>query len=210
MVDYLTTEEQQAEAIKKWLRENGMALLLGAVLGLAAVFGWRTWTAYQRAQAEGASGLYAQMMVSLEQGESAQARQAAQRILDEYTSTGYAFFSALALAGLAVEDGDLETARGRLEWALENAPDQALAYITRVRLARVLLAQGQPGQARAILDTPAPTGMEGLQGEVRGDVAAAMGDNKLARESYAAALAGSAAPADRERIQMKLDELPEV
>ncbi|MGU3844696.1 YfgM family protein, partial [Vibrio diabolicus] len=35
------TEEQQVEAIKDWWKENGKAVIIGAVVGLGGLFGWR-------------------------------------------------------------------------------------------------------------------------------------------------------------------------
>ncbi|PAR85254.1 YfgM family protein, partial [Vibrio cholerae] len=35
------TEEQQVEAIKDWWKENGKAVIFGAVIGLGGLFGWR-------------------------------------------------------------------------------------------------------------------------------------------------------------------------
>ena len=44
MVDIIEgyeTEEQQVEAIKKWWKANGNTLIIGAVVGLAGLWGWR-------------------------------------------------------------------------------------------------------------------------------------------------------------------------
>ena len=35
------SEEQQVEAIKDWWKENGKAVIFGAVIGLGGLFGWR-------------------------------------------------------------------------------------------------------------------------------------------------------------------------
>ena len=34
------TEEQQAERLRQWWRENGRSVLTGLVLGIAIVVGW--------------------------------------------------------------------------------------------------------------------------------------------------------------------------
>ena len=36
-------EEEQIEAIRNWWKENGRSVIAGAVLGLAAIFGWQGW-----------------------------------------------------------------------------------------------------------------------------------------------------------------------
>ena len=39
----LRTEEEQVEALKSWWKENGKSLIMGVVIAVAAVFGWRGW-----------------------------------------------------------------------------------------------------------------------------------------------------------------------
>ena len=42
-MDAFETEEQQVEALKKWLNEYGMSIIIGLVLGLGGLFGYRYW-----------------------------------------------------------------------------------------------------------------------------------------------------------------------
>ena len=37
------TDEEKVEAIRKWWRENGTAVVAGLVLGLAGLIGWQYW-----------------------------------------------------------------------------------------------------------------------------------------------------------------------
>ncbi len=37
----LRTEEEQIEAIKRWWKENGVSLLIGAAIAAAGVFAWK-------------------------------------------------------------------------------------------------------------------------------------------------------------------------
>jgi predicted negative regulator of RcsB-dependent stress response len=41
IIEGYETEEQQVDAIKKWWHENGTMLIVGAVVGLAGLWGWR-------------------------------------------------------------------------------------------------------------------------------------------------------------------------
>ena len=40
-MDVYKTEEEQVEAIKKWWNENGKSIIVGIVVGITAIFGWR-------------------------------------------------------------------------------------------------------------------------------------------------------------------------
>ena len=65
MVDY-DTEEEQLEAIKRWWRENGVGVILGVVVGLGALAGWKGWTWYQNEQAMAASAIYDEVTTALD------------------------------------------------------------------------------------------------------------------------------------------------
>ena len=58
MADY-ETEEEQVEALKDWWKQNGLAVIGGAVLGISALLGWRGWNWHQENQANEASDIFA-------------------------------------------------------------------------------------------------------------------------------------------------------
>ena len=64
-MDVYTTEEQQVEAIKKWWKENGKAVVIGAIIGLGGLYGWRYYQAEQDQQMERASDAYVQVVEAM-------------------------------------------------------------------------------------------------------------------------------------------------
>ena len=60
------TDEEQLEALKKWWAENGKAVLVGVVLGLGAIFGWRGWISHEQGRSEAASALYEEVINAIE------------------------------------------------------------------------------------------------------------------------------------------------
>ncbi|MBK1649657.1 YfgM family protein [Rhabdochromatium marinum] len=66
MVD-LQTDEEKAEAIKKWWKENGIAVISGVAIGLAAIYGWRAWTNYQEQIGQQASLAFEELLVTVSQ-----------------------------------------------------------------------------------------------------------------------------------------------
>jgi predicted negative regulator of RcsB-dependent stress response len=206
-VEVLKTEEEQIEAIKRWLRENGSSIVVGIVLGLGAVFGWRGWTAYQQHRAGEGSLAFERLMAAVQAGQPAKAQEVGERILHDYGGSAYAFFSAMMLSRVELDGGDLAAARSRLEWAMRHLPEPSLEPMVRLRLAAVVLAQGQASEALQLVDRPAPPTYAAGYEELKGDIRLALGDHRQARTAYEAALA-AATTADRARIQMKLDDLP--
>jgi predicted negative regulator of RcsB-dependent stress response len=207
-VEGLKTEEEQVEAIRQWIRDNGKSVLVGVALGLAAVFGWRQWAGYRQSQAAQASSGFERMVAAAASDQTLQARELGERVLHDYGGTAYGFFSALTLSSLDLDKGDLSAAQARLEWAQQHLPDKSLEPVVRLRLAAVLLARGEGKKALVLVDRPVPGAFAARRQEIKGDIEMALGDRREARTAYAAALAAADA-ADRSRIQMKLDDVPE-
>jgi predicted negative regulator of RcsB-dependent stress response len=204
-MDTLTTEEQQLATIKQWWKENGSSIVTGVVLGLAVLFGGKAWFAYQERNAQSASNIYAVMLGALQAGDALNAGEKAGMLLADYGNTPYAALGALALARVRLEEGQLDAARGQLQWVLDNSDSETFRDIARLRLARVLLASGDLDAAAATAAQAASArSFDALFTEVRGDIQRARGDLLAASNDYQQALA--AMPMDsqqRELLQLK-------
>ncbi len=201
------TEEQQVEAIKKWWKENGKAVIAGLVIGFAALFGWRYWSEHREEQAQAASDLYAQTLAQLQQGKTEEGAMRAGKVAEQYQGTVYGPLARLALAKAAVQAGDTAGARKHLESAMNNAEPEALRHVARLRLARLLIADGELDAALALLDQAEPGAFEALYRESKGDIYLARGERQRASELYRAALAGIAPDSPyRSRLEMKIDD----
>lgn len=202
------SEQEQVEALKKWWKENGKAVLAGVVLGLGILFGGRAWIDYRDTQAEKASGQYAQLMAAKERGDAAMAVQKGEEILKDYSSTPYAALAALALAEVKREQGDLAAARTQLQWVTDNAKQAGIKHVARLRLGRVLISEGNPDAALALVPAGDAEGFTAAYEELKGDAYVAKGDVAQARTAYQRALdALEPAAPNRALLQMKLDDL---
>lgn len=210
----LRTEEEQLEALKRWWKENGRASVLGIVVAIAIVVGWRGWQDHQQNFAEQGSVLYQNLVAatavapgqSLSEENRKTAEHLAGRLKEEFADLAYSQYAALWLAKNAVEQNDLAVAQQELQWVLDSDPEQPLLKVTQLRLARVLLAKGEPEQALEQLQgAPAP-GFETSFYEVQGDIYKAMERDAEARQAYQNALASLQAD-QRPLLAMKLDDL---
>jgi predicted negative regulator of RcsB-dependent stress response len=201
------TDEEQLEAIKKWWKENGRSVIAGVVIGLGAILGWRGWQWYETNRAEAASALYERAMDALEAKQFAAVNEAAEELKTDYDDTAYAGLGMLAAAWGAVEQDDLAVAQRRLSWAAENAQQEGVRYIARIRLARVLTAAEDYDAALKALDSELPPSYRGLGEEIKGDVYVARGETALAKTAYRNALNAPTGPADRATLEMKLNDL---
>ncbi len=203
----LETDEEKVEAIKRWWKANGFAVIAGAVLGLGLVVGWRSWVEYRTNVAQRGSMAFEQLLMSADAGDTASAQQQVDAIIDDFGATPYAMFAELTRARVALAADDAVGAQAALRAAIDQAPNRTLARLAALRLARVQIDRGDLAAATDTIDTHA--GGAAFAGDfdaLRGDIAIAEGRIEDARSAYQSALiAGAGNP---RLIQLKLQDLP--
>lgn len=206
MVD--RTDEEQIEAIKEWWRENGTAIVVGIVIGIAALFGWRGWIEYQDNRAREASSLYQEMLAARASAQDEPPQEIGERLMADFSDTPYAGLAALLLAQEAVNNDDLKTAEGHLRQALKSLNEASLTHVVRLRLVRVLLAQDEYDAALALINQTDFGRFTAEYEALRGDILLARDDIAGARDAYRLALANMPPQAGgRGPLQMKLESL---
>ncbi len=188
-LDVTRTEEEQIEALKKWWAENGWALVGGVVIGLGAIFGWRGWQAHQAQLAEEASDIYVQIVSDVRVQQYASARDHAEELIQNYGSTTYAQFATLMLAKLDSEAGDIDSALNHLQRVLDEADEEALKYLAKIRMGRLLLDSGKPEEALALVENSGPGKYVVAYEELKGDIYTRLGRTADAHNAYKLALA---------------------
>jgi len=211
-VDVYTTEEQQVEAIKKWWKENKLSVIGGVVIGIAALWGGRTWIAGQDAHSEAASDIYQIMMSKMSDGALEEAAMDGSALLGQFNDTPYAALASLALAKIKLEQGDAAAASSHLNWAISNTEQDGVKKVARLRLAKLLLAEGNYSAALAQLNSATALGsFEAAYEQLKGDIYVADGKPDQARSAYLRALSVMEPTAPgRGLLQMKLDDLGHV
>jgi predicted negative regulator of RcsB-dependent stress response len=199
---------EQGERVQQWLRQNGLSIAIGIVMGLVAIFGWQQWRNHNATREMEASNLYQQLQTALASGKAGEAGQLADRLEKDYAKSTYAVLAASDSAQRQVEDKQLDKALASLQWARNHVGDNPLKPLIELRTAKVQMAAGKASDALTTLDGVAATGYEALRQELRGDALVKLGRAEDARKAYRAALAamGEDAP-QRAALQLKLDDL---
>lgn len=216
-MEVYTTEDEQVEAIKRWLRDNGRQILTGALIAAVAAFGVYSWKQRQLHQTTNASIEYQSLLHAAQQAESnptketlATAQHFADSLKNDFTGTTYAQFAALFKAKLAVRSNDLTQAESELRWVLEHKPSADIKALTTLRLARVLVAKGDSAGASALLDDKDAGSYAAGYAQLRGDIAFSAGDNERARAEFEKAQqleSKMTQPANDPLLEMKLRDL---
>ncbi|MDH5326217.1 MAG: tetratricopeptide repeat protein [Gammaproteobacteria bacterium] len=202
------TEEQQVEALKKWWKDNGKSVIGGVLLGIGVLLGGQAWLKSHYSHIEVASAEYELMSQEVGKSNFTKAEELGASLLGQYADTAYAPFAALLMAKIKVEQQDLVAAKTHLNWAISNTDDVDLQHVARLRLMRVLLAEGNADEALSLQDSVQKGGFAAAYEEVKGDIYVAKGEIDQARSAYAMALQ-KLEPDSRARnfIEMKLDDL---
>jgi predicted negative regulator of RcsB-dependent stress response len=202
LVEEYLSERQQIEAVRGWVRENAPWAVAGVLIGVAALVGWQQYQAWQERTAQGGAEKYAATVAALGRNDADAAGKLAKELHDHYARTPYGDMASLAIARYDVETGKLAEAATLLGQVLGDTRDPDLKVVVRLRLARVLHAEGKPEEALATLaagpaDSPA-------YADVRGDVLGGKGDAAGALTAWRAALAAKDLDAAaRQLIELK-------
>ncbi len=210
------SEEQQIENIKRWWKQYGTAVILACVLVGAGFFGWNQYQNVQERKAKEGSELYQRFVLATEQyaeqGQGAVPQQLtgmAEQIVDEFGNTLYADFARLYLARLAVEGGEPQHERAleMLSAVADNGATEEIRAIGRLRLGRVMAAQGQAEEAISLLSSNVPAAFTSAYAEARGDILLGQQRFPEARTAYQAAMQNMTDPRSPRRslMQLKID-----
>ena len=208
MVDTYTPHDQ-GEVVKKWLQDNGSAIVMGLVLAFGGLFGFKQWQSWQETNRQQASYEFEVMGQLLARNQLDEAMTNFQVLKDDHGKSPYASMAALQMARARLEVNQPDLAIGLYEFVVDNGHPKALQGVARERLARVLLDQGQPEEALKVLDGADDiSGFEARFAEVRGDILFSQGRNDEAVSAYQESLDQLEAGAgDREKLVMKLESL---
>jgi predicted negative regulator of RcsB-dependent stress response len=122
------------------------------------------------------------------QRDAKRARDLAGELIEKYSATAYAGMGALLAARVQVDAGDAKSARLQLAWAAENAKDNGLRELARLRLATLMLDDKAYDDAMKQLAAEPAAAFAPRFAELRGDVFAAQGKTAEARNAYDLAL----------------------
>lgn len=200
-------EDEQVEALSRWLKKNGPGILTGIGLGLAVVVGWNTWLAYQANQQEQASALFEAVSQAANNRDAGELQLRSEALLDDFGDTTYAQLARLILARASLEQDDTAAAITYLQQIIAGN-DVELQDIARLRLARIFIAEDRLDEARLQIDGVQNISFSAEQDELRGDLHVARNEPDLARDAYQAALAALGESPNRTLVEMKLDSLP--
>lgn len=204
---YDLEEQEQLASLKAFWAKYGNVLTWVVIAALAAYAGYNYWNAHVRAQSTEASGLYDELLVSVQAKDNVKAQRIATDIKNKYGSTAYAEMAALGAAKTAFDANDLKTAKAQLQWVIDKGDDTYQA-IARLRMAGVLLDEKAYDESLKLVAAVTAPQFAGAAADRKGDVLAAQNKLVEARAAYLAALtAMDKADPGRQLVAFKLEAI---
>lgn len=212
----MSTQEEELETLKRFLKDYGMPIVVGLALALAVIAGWKFWQKARFDNAAHATQVYRELMSAVQRSQLNPQDKAANTdvqklgkvLKDDYDGTPFALNASLLLARQASDLGDYKEAEKQLRWALEQKPGEAERLLVATRLARVLAAQRQFDAALALLAKEDDKGFRPTIEELKGDIYQAQGKLPEARKAYeAAALSLQERDERRPLLEMKMGDV---
>lgn len=194
------------ERAKAFWKENGRSITVGVVLGVAGIGGYNSWQWWQKEQGEGGSMLYQNML--REDVSYVAAKELVSDLRADYSRTLYPAMAGLVMAKRAVEESDNAEAKSQLKWVVDNARDEGVVHVARLRLATLMISEQEASEVLSLLDSVESPQFGGRYAELRGDAHVLSGDPVAARAAYNDSLERLPAGAtNRALLQLKLDNL---
>lgn len=180
----LLSEDEQWDALKRWLKTNGPSILVMVAVALLGYFGWKWWQERMDQQARAAGLVFQQVLADFDSDKLDEALAGVDKLHKQYDGSAYTARADLAAANVYVNMDNLDKAVPFLERVATSADDKLLRPIARLRLARVQSALGQHDKALATLGTADMGPYQSAYLEVRGDVLYEKGDREGALKAY--------------------------
>ena len=211
MATYDLEEQEKIDGLKSWWETYGTLVIVVVATLIASMAGVKAWNYYQQQQIEQAAELYSSLLQIEPSGDPKKIGDAAHLLMEGFPGSGYASRAALISARASFEGGDVQNAKSRLQWTLDNTREDELKDLVRLRLAGILLDEQKYDDALRLLDSKHGDSFDGLYADLKGDVLIAAGKVAEARAAYHKALDRMGKKGTYHNIvQMKLDALAEV
>ncbi|WP_210450646.1 YfgM family protein [Pantoea ananatis] len=204
-MEVYSNENEQVDALRRFFANNGKALAVGVVIGIAALGGWRYWSSHQQDSAKTISAEYQKVTRAMHAGKP-ETLEAVNTFASENSNT-YGALAALDLAKQYVDSNQLDKAATLLQNGLKDTKDANLQAVINLRLARIQLQQNQADAALKTLDSVKGDGWTAIVADIRGEALLSKGDKQGARDAWSKGVESDASPALKQMMQMKMNNL---
>ena len=195
------TEEEQVDKIKKWWSSNGKQIIVGALIGLAGVFGWNYYKDYQEVQSLNARSLY------ISYAADSNNVGAYDKLIKNHSSSSYADQATLLMGKYLFDAGSYNLALDAIKPLMINQ-SSIISSTAVLRIASIYLQLGMHDEALSTLNIESGEDFSGLIYNLTGDIHLDIGNFDDAKKYYLLAIENITENSNlTQLIQFKLDDL---
>lgn len=198
---------EQEQLVKEWLSKNWFTIVAGIALGIGGLWGYGKWQDTKSLQNQEAAIEFTQLEASISISEPADAAQLITDYEANYGNNIYTIQARLKAANRLVEANDIAAAKAQYELLIAAKPDKPIAEMVRLRLARLLVSEGDYSAALAELGMVQSKAYRTIVEEVIGDIYVAQGEAGKAVDAYQLALNEGEGYSGKQIIEMKLADI---
>lgn len=197
-------EQEQVDQLKAFWQQYGNLITWTLILALGGFAAWNGWNWWQRDQGTKASSMFDELERAAQANDAERTARVFADLKERFPRTAYAQQGALLAAKVQAEKGQTDAALASLAWASDNAGEDEIRNIARLRAAGLLIEKKQYDTALAQLDAAASgknaKAFEALVADRRGDVLLAQGKNDEARKAFELAYSSMDAKVEYRRL----------
>lgn len=206
MEEYYNADDQ-AQAVKAWLKKYGVSIIIGLILGIALFYAVQIFKNKQAAASQKAAEAYIVLLNATAIANNPQVTDIANDIVKNYPKTPYASMAQFFAAQVAVNAAQYDKADSQLQWVIDHSSVASFRQIARIRLARVLLQQQKISDAETVLKKVDDKTYMPLIETLTGDIYLTQKQYDKAKSAYESALKGASQFSGlASMLQMKLSD----
>ncbi len=201
---------EQEQLVKEWLSKNWFTIVAGIALGIGGLWGYGQWQNSQVTKNQQAAVDFVQLEQELALDENTDPNQLIADYESKYGSNIYAIKARLKAANKMVENGQVAEAKALYQVLIAAKPDKPIAEMARLRMARLLVSEGDYSTALTELGLVQSKAYQTIVEEVIGDIYLAQGEVDKARDAYQLALNEGEGYSGRQIVEMKLADIKSI
>lgn len=198
---------EQERVIKEWLSSNWLTIAAGIALGIGGLWGYGKWQVSQQEKSNAAANEYLQMEQVISLGDFTETEKTIAEYVAKYGNNIYTIKARMLAASDMVLKEEIAAAKQQYQAVIDAKPDKAIAEMARLRLARLLVAEGEYTGALTQLSLVQSKAYQTIVEEITGDVHLAQGEAAKAKDAYQLALNEGEGYSGRQIVEMKLADV---
>lgn len=200
-----TTEEEQLNELKSFLKKTWKLILAVLIIGLISSLGWKYWQSKTHKGLEEASKKYDSLLTKLDNTNHDSVKELV--AFSKSENNIYGVLATLDAAKFYVDNvKDYAAAQTILESAITKTNDEVILDIIYTRIARLQYQQALFEDSLRSLDKIKSASWSAIVNDIRGDIYVKLSRYNEATNAYSIALSSQPAPALEKNIQMKLNQ----